>query len=64
MQARTKLGLSLEELAVKMGKQRVRLSVQQIAAIEKGERKTIDYEVLAIAKALKVTTNWLVMGRG
>lgn len=46
-----------------MGKQGVRINAQQIMAIEKGERRTIDYEVLAIARALGVTANWLVMGK-
>lgn len=60
---RLALGISAEELVAKMGEHGVRITVQQIEALEHGERRAVDYEVLAIAKALKVTANWLVTGR-
>jgi len=57
------LGLSAEDLAAKMGEQGVRITAQQIMAIEKGERRVLDRDVLAIARALNVTADWLVTGK-
>ena len=59
---RMALGVSAEDLAMMMGEHGVRLSVQQIAAIEKGKRRAVDYEVLTIARALDVTVDWLITG--
>ena len=56
------MGLSAEELASSMGRHGVRISVRQLTATEKGERRAVDYEVRAIAKALGVTAGWLVTG--
>ncbi len=45
-----------------MGEMGVRISAQQVMAIERGERKVVDYEAQKIALTLKVKTGWLITG--
>lgn len=59
---RIALGISVIDLANKMGEMGVRISAQQVMAIERGERKVVDYEAQKIALTLKVKTGWLITG--
>ena len=60
---RKKIGLSQLELAVKLVKLGLRLDRAAIAKIETGIRLVKDYELVALSKALKTTTTWLLFGR-
>lgn len=41
----------------------VNVDQSAISKIEKGQRPVLDYEVIALAQALKVTVSWLLEGK-
>ncbi len=41
----------------------VNIDQSGISKIEKGQRPVLDYEVIALAHALKVTASWLLEGK-
>ncbi len=53
------LGLSQDELAGRLAAQGINLDRSAISRIESQQRYVMDYEVEALAKALKVTIAWL-----
>lgn len=59
-EARLRLGLSQEELAVKL--QLLGLQIRQMAVsrTETGKRLVPDFELPILAEALDVTTDWLL----
>jgi transcriptional regulator with XRE-family HTH domain len=52
--------ITQEELSKRLAKQGVTIDRAGIAKIETGIRGVLDYEVVAIAKALGVKTSWLL----
>jgi transcriptional regulator with XRE-family HTH domain len=52
--------LSQEELAVRLELDGWKSSRVTVAKIEAGTRRVTDFEVLALAKALKVSADWLL----
>ena len=60
---RKKLGWTIEQLAAKITVAGVKMSDHDMEAIESGERRVLDHEVLAIARALSLTVEELLAGR-
>ena len=60
--ARKKAHLSQDDLAAKMQTMNVNIDQQMISRIERNQRIVTDYEVICFAKALKLTTQWLLSG--
>ena len=58
--ARTKLRYSQTTLAAKVQLEGVILEQDAISRIENGSRMVQDYELRALAVALKTTTDWLL----
>ena len=56
--------LTQEEISRRLAKQGVSIDRAGIAKIEMGIRGVLDYEVVAIAKALGVEVLWLLGTRG
>jgi ribosomal protein L9 len=52
-----------EELSKRLSKQGVSIDRAGIAKIETGIRGVLDYEVVALAKALDVSSEWLLSGK-
>ena len=55
--------LTQEQLSKKLNKLGVSIDRAGIAKIETGIRGVLDYEVVALAKALGVKVTWLLQGR-
>ncbi|WP_368488192.1 helix-turn-helix domain-containing protein [Clostridium sp. BJN0013] len=55
--------LTQENLAAKLELMNIRLDRISISRIESGDRFVADYEAIAIAKALNVSLNWLLLGK-
>jgi transcriptional regulator with XRE-family HTH domain len=51
--------VSQDDLSGKLARLGVQITQTGISKIENGERYLMDYEIVAIAKALKVTVAWL-----
>ena len=60
--AREKAGLTQNDLAARLQIEGVQLNQKAISRIETGERVVADYELIYLAKALKVTPSWLLSG--
>ena len=58
--ARKKLGLSQEDLAARLQVSDVIIERNSISRIESGARFVADYELLALSKILRVTTDYLL----
>ncbi|MFL0195344.1 helix-turn-helix domain-containing protein [Clostridium sp. WILCCON 0269] len=54
--------LTQENLSAKLELMNVKLDRISISRIESGDRFVADYEVIAIAKALNVSLDWLLLG--
>ena len=52
--------VSQEDLAGRLAAQGILIDRTAISRIESGSRYVMDYELLAIAKALKVSSGWLL----
>lgn len=61
---RLRRGWSAEQLASKVTAAGVKMSAKDVEAIESGEKCVLDHEVLAIARALSVSVQELLTGRG
>lgn len=61
-EARKKLGISQYILAAKLQLEGLDLGKNCVSDIEVGRRKVKDYELVAIAKVLNVTIEWLLSG--
>lgn len=59
-QARVKLKLTQEELAARLQVAGVTIERDSVSRIEKGTRFVADFELVVLAKVLKVDINWLV----
>jgi len=59
-EARGKAQLTQEELSIKLGKLGVSIDRAGIAKIETGIRGVLDFELVALAKALSVKVVWLL----
>ena len=59
-EARIKLKLSQEDLAVKMQLAGLQMGQMAISRIETGKRVVPDFELPVFAEALGVTTDWLL----
>ena len=61
-QARLKCSpaVSQDDLAGRLVAQRITLDRSAISRIESGTRYLMDYEIVAIAKSLKVSVGWLL----
>jgi transcriptional regulator with XRE-family HTH domain len=55
--------ITQEDLAARLQLKGIKIDQAMISRIEKGERLVTDYEVKAIAKALKVSAGWLIEGK-
>jgi len=61
---RTELGFTQTDLMEKLARQDVHIRRTDITKLEIGTRCVRDYEVLALAKILKTTPQYLLTGRG
>ena len=59
-EARTKAQLTQEELSERLAKLGVSIDRAGVAKIETGIRGVLDFELVALAKALEVKTVWLL----
>ncbi|MGK7911646.1 MAG: helix-turn-helix domain-containing protein [Synechococcus sp.] len=59
---REKLRLTQDELAGKLARYGITLDYVKVGQIENGKRRVIDWELVAIAKALGVSITWLISG--
>ena len=59
-EARKDLKLSQKELAAKLQVENILLEQKAISRIERGERVVTDYELLHLARILKVDPKWLL----
>lgn len=55
--------ITQEDLAARLQTKGLTLDRTAISKIERGERLVPDYEVVAIAKSLKVDIKWLLTGK-
>lgn len=55
--------ITQEDLSARLQIKGLTLDRTAISKIERGERLVPDYEVVAIAKALKVDVKWLLTGK-
>ena len=60
--ARQHLGWSQSDLAAKLQLENVIVEQKAVSRMELGERLVADYELLALAKVLKVSVMWLLTG--
>jgi transcriptional regulator with XRE-family HTH domain len=51
--------VSQEDLSGRLAGLRVRITQESISKLETGQRYVMDYEAIALAKALKVSVAWL-----
>lgn len=51
--------VSQEDLSGRLAAKGVQITQTGISKLEKGQRYVLDYEALAIAKALRVSVSWL-----
>ena len=58
-----KPALTQENLAAKLDFMDIKLDRISISRIESGDRFVSDYEVVALAKSLGVTLEWLLLGK-
>lgn len=58
--AAAKPPLTQEQLSKKLGKLGVSIDRAGVAKIETGIRGVLDFELVALAKALRVTVTWLL----
>jgi HTH-type transcriptional regulator, cell division transcriptional repressor len=56
----SKPAVTQEELSRRLSKLGVRIDRAGVAKVEAGIRGVLDFEVVALAKALEVTTAWLL----
>lgn len=61
-QRRRELGMSQGDLAAKLQIEGVDVVQKSVSRIETGNRIVTDYEVLSLAKVLKVDVMWLLTG--
>lgn len=54
--------LTQDRLSAKLEVMNIKLDRIAICRIESGDRFVADYEAVAIAKALKLTLDWLLLG--
>ena len=59
-EARGKAKITQEELSIKLAKMGVAIDRAGVAKIEIGIRGVLDFEVVALAKALNVKAAWLL----
>lgn len=59
-EARLRLGLSQEELAVKLQLLGLQVGQMAVSRMETGKRIIPDFELPVLAQALGVTTDWLL----
>ena len=59
---REKLRLTQDELSGKLARYGITLDYVKVGQIENGKRRVIDWELVAIAKALGVSITWLISG--
>jgi len=59
---RKQLHVTQKELSARLDVQGLNIDQAMISRIEKGERPVMDYELVAIAKALKVDSSELLKG--
>lgn len=59
-QARTAMRLSQSDLAARMQVSGVTIEREAISKIETGDRFVTDYELMAFAKVLNVSVEWLI----
>lgn len=62
-EARIRAGLSQEELAIRMQLSGLQMGQMAVSRIESGKRLVPDFELLLLARALGVTTDWLLFGK-
>lgn len=55
--------ITQEDLAARLQLKGMKIDQSMISRIEKGERLVTDYEVKALARALKVSPGWLIEGK-
>lgn len=60
--ARTEQGISQDQLSGRLAKVGITIDRAGISKIETGSRGIYDFELKALAKILKVSTEWLIGG--
>jgi HTH-type transcriptional regulator, cell division transcriptional repressor len=51
--------VSQEDLSGRLARLRVRITQESLSKLETGQRYVMDYEAIALAKALRVSVAWL-----
>lgn len=59
-QARAKLGITQAELAARLQVEGITIERDSVSRIEIGTRFVADFEIVALAKVLKVGVEWLL----
>ena len=59
-EARLRLGLSQDALAIKLQRLGLQIGQMAVSRIETGKRLVPDFELPILAEALDVTTDWLL----
>jgi transcriptional regulator with XRE-family HTH domain len=54
-----KPAVSQEDLCGRLARARIRMNQASVSKLESGQRYIMDYEIAALAKALKVSASWL-----
>ena len=60
-QARAKLGITQAELAARLQVEGITIERDSVSRIEIGTRFVADFEIVALAKVLKVGVDWLLL---
>ena len=55
--------VSQDDLSGRLARQGIQMTQTGISKLESGKRAVLDYEVVALAKVLKVDVEWLLEGR-
>ncbi len=55
--------VSQDDLSSRLERQGIQMTQTAISKLESGNRAVLDYEVIALAKVLRVSVEWLLQGR-
>ena len=55
--------VSQNDLSGRLARQGIQMTQTAISKLESGDRAVLDYEIVALAKVLKVSVEWLLEGR-
>lgn len=55
--------VSQDDLSGRLARRGIQITQTGVSKLESGKRAVLDYEVVALAKILKVSVEWLLEGR-